>query len=950
MENELTDIIHPICCTQKIAVYETKSRFYLVGSNNSQTRFRILKIDRTEPTEINIIDDKVEYNNWEIRDVLHRIDVGNRPKSAKYDKGSVGLVHRGSAFGILGFVRFLEGYYVVLISKRRRVALIGGHTIYKVDDVDVIPIANEQAKAKMGNPDETRYLRIFMNVDLSSNFYFSYSYDLTRTLQYNMAPYYGLPLKSSSVEMKDNLSGEAGTEIEDGASSDEISDKIEENVEDSKDIDMEAIFSSRSSSSMELSSLSANVFPNIGSPPPECSPRSKIKTKVFRGTPTDKYVWNSHILEGLKDEVHPDWLLNIIHGFVGQSNICVYVKPLYVTLIARRSKKFAGTRFLKRGTNDEGFVANDVETEQICHDASVISLRSGRYTSYVQIRGSAPFFWSQDTIQGRITPKPQILVDRADPYFTSTGSHFNALMSRYGAPLIILNLVKIKEKKPHEQILSGLLKESIDYLNQFLPFPHKMQYTAWDMARVTKSKEDKVIEILAEIAESKVKETGFFHSGPQLFCNKLRNNPSFADMKGFGYNSEHPGLKQTGILRVNCVDCLDRTNTAQFMVGKCALGFQLYALGVTESPVLQFDSDAVRMLEELFEAHGDTLALQYGGSQMVHRIRTYRKIAPWTSYSRDIMQTVSRYYSNAFTDTDKQQAINLFLGTFQPHEKLPNIWDIPTDYYLHHSSTTNLEQHSVRQSYTKWWHDEVISALPFAWEEIAKKKMIEEEQHSVHDDEETMDLFAEYYRPAEMTEIDGLYQKTMPTSTKDFMPSSSADPSPFVVRARGRTQDDSPQVSHRHAIGGQPVTLEDSSDEESLSDDDRSGMQSPLKINPRDTLTPTDLLGERWPTPRLFRDQIKEPTPDDIELYRRYSEISQSSSPVKPRVNLNLAINWPPSNKYPPNSTLQVEVPVVDKASLSTYEEYCKVGKYGPTYPCNMNMNIYHNYVGQNYM
>ena len=36
-------------------------RFYLVGSNNSQTRFRILKIDRTEPTEINVIDDKVKH-------------------------------------------------------------------------------------------------------------------------------------------------------------------------------------------------------------------------------------------------------------------------------------------------------------------------------------------------------------------------------------------------------------------------------------------------------------------------------------------------------------------------------------------------------------------------------------------------------------------------------------------------------------------------------------------------------------------------------------------------------------------------------------------------------------------------------------------------------------------------------------------------------------------------
>lgn len=84
------------------------------------------------------------------------------------------------------------------------------------------------------------------------------------------------------------------------------------------------------------------------------------------------------------------------------------------------------------------------------------------------------------------------------------------------------------------------------------------------------------------------------------------------------------GTVQTGIIRTNCVDCLDRTNTAQFAVGKCALGFQLCALGVLETPKLEFDSDCVRMLEELYEDHGDTLALQYGGSQLVHRIKTYR--------------------------------------------------------------------------------------------------------------------------------------------------------------------------------------------------------------------------------------------------------------------------------------------------------------------------------------
>ena len=56
------------------------------------------------------------------------------------------------------------------------------------------------------------------------------------------------------------------------------------------------------------------------------------------------------------------------------------------------------------------------------------------------------------------------------------------------------------------------------------------------------------------------------------------------------------------------------------------------------------------------------MALQYGGSQLVHRIRGYRKDNPWTSHSYDILNTVSRYYRNAFTDYEKQNAINLFLG------------------------------------------------------------------------------------------------------------------------------------------------------------------------------------------------------------------------------------------------------------------------------------------------
>jgi len=35
------------------------------------------------------------------------------------------------------------------------------------------------------------------------------------------------------------------------------------------------------------------------------------------------------------------------------ADISVFGRPIYLTMIARRSKEFAGTRFLKRGSNDE---------------------------------------------------------------------------------------------------------------------------------------------------------------------------------------------------------------------------------------------------------------------------------------------------------------------------------------------------------------------------------------------------------------------------------------------------------------------------------------------------------------------------------------------------------------------------------------------------------------------
>jgi hypothetical protein len=65
--------------------------------------------------------------------------------------------------------------------------------------------------------------------------------------------------------------------------------------------------------------------------------------------------------------VHMDrWIIPVIHGFLKQKNFGLLGGTTFkYTLIARRSRLYAGTRYLRRGVDTNGFTANEVETEQI---------------------------------------------------------------------------------------------------------------------------------------------------------------------------------------------------------------------------------------------------------------------------------------------------------------------------------------------------------------------------------------------------------------------------------------------------------------------------------------------------------------------------------------------------------------------------------------------------------
>ena len=75
---------------------------------------------------------------------------------------------------------------------------------------------------------------------------------------------------------------------------------------------------------------------------------------------------------------------------------------MQLALVSRRSRFRAGTRYFRRGVDNEGHVANFNETEQILLVEAQNSAAAPRSAdefaaqlSFVQIRGSVPVFWGE---------------------------------------------------------------------------------------------------------------------------------------------------------------------------------------------------------------------------------------------------------------------------------------------------------------------------------------------------------------------------------------------------------------------------------------------------------------------------------------------------------------------------------------------------------------------------
>jgi len=683
----------------KFTLYETNARYWITGADIADKQFRMLRIDRTSaPGQIALFEDDMTYDRRQMNEVLASIDEGN--------KATGGLRMRCTFWGLLGFIRFTEAYYMLIITQRKQVAMIGGHYVYQIEGTELVPLTTGASSrfARDRNPEETRFLNILNNLDLSKSFYFSYSYDITHTLQHNI------------IRQR------------------------------------QAMNEGQHQADLAFSSM---------------------------------YVWNHHLLKpAIAALKHPfNWCLPIIHGFIDQASLDTFGRAVYITIIGRRSRHFAGARFLKRGVNDLGYVANDVETEQIVSEKLTTSFHAPgprlysnpTYTSFVHHRGSIPLYWTQDN--SGVTPKPAIDLSLQDPFFQPAALHFDNLFERYGCPIYVLNLIKSRERTPRESKLLVEFQKGIDYLNQSLPEGKKIMYKAFDMSRASKTRGGDVIGSLEIIAKEMVAETGFFRNGDEGF--------------------DEP-VVQNGVARTNCIDCLDRTNAAQFVIGKRAFALQLQALGVIDRDEVDFDTDAVNVFTHMFHDHGDTIAVQYGGSHLVNTMATYRKLNQWQSHSRDMVESFKRYYHNSFLDSQRQEAYNLFLGNYVWEHGQTLLWDLPTDYYLHHGDPKAYLERK-RRNYIYWFTPEFLETR-----KLPPKQLQQPNETAAMGEVDTYDdYWLECYRPAALSTLGKVYSYRLNSSNK-FLPErphrdARFDHSPFKTRLdpQRQTHDTSEKKAQR---------------------------------------------------------------------------------------------------------------------------------------------------------
>ncbi|KAJ4306279.1 hypothetical protein N0V88_001078 [Collariella sp. IMI 366227] len=395
------------------------------------------------------------------------------------------------------------------------------------------------------------------------------------------------------------------------------------------------------------------------------------------------YFWNRHIIQPFINAGIDSLALPLMQGFVGQRSFVVDSHPPQVdndngkapkdslelndmslspspsspaataakatadmrpsekrfdiTVISRRSVKRAGLRYLRRGIDEDGNVANSVESEQILAPADAAWDPKAKVYSFVQTRGSFPLFFTQSPYS--LKPVP-VMRHSQDSNYAALRKHFKGLGRRYGE----VQVVNLVEKHGVEAPIGEAYEESVKRLNE-------------------------EIGVKKGRRRGRGGGVGFEWFDFHAVCRGMKfENVSFllqtlgGTLERYGSSvsvDDKPVAQQKGVLRTNCMDCLDRTNVCQSSFAKHMLDLQLKDQGFDMAAQADQENS---WFNTLWADNGDAISKQYASTGAMKGDYTRTRKRNYRGALTDAGLSLTRLFNGMFNDFFLQASIDFLLG------------------------------------------------------------------------------------------------------------------------------------------------------------------------------------------------------------------------------------------------------------------------------------------------
>ncbi|GAB1191675.1 hypothetical protein APSETT444_000857 [Aspergillus pseudonomiae] len=516
-----------------------------------------------------------------------------------------------SIAGILGMIKLKLDKYIIVITKALPMGRLRGHMVYKVAATEFLPLRERP----LHDHDEDTYLALLKDLLRTGPMYFSYALDLTNSFQRQSQSDASLPMWKRA---------------------------------------------------------------------------------------DDRFFWNRFIQSDLIDfslgghdttsvrygpqpGVDP-YILPVMYGMLRITPAKVKSTTFTFALITRRSRHRAGTRYFSRGIDEQGHVSNYNETEQIVilNDATGglsgfaggqsmkektgDSGRDLQVMAYVQTRGSVPVYWAE---VNNLKYTPKLQVRGVETAVDAARKHFAEQIRLYGENYLV-NLVNQKGreervKDAYEQLVRILVSPSTENTEVDAVSSEKIHALEPDQRQ-------KELDRLHYIYFDFHNETkGLQWHRAELLMDRLIDGLTRG---GYFRGVEDPGLpggqldtrcSQTSVVRTNCMDCLDRTNVVQSMLGRWAVTRQLTDAGVLrQGEAANDDREFEDLFRNIWADNADVVSKSYSGTGALKTDFTRTGKRTRAGMLQDLNNSITRYVKNNLLDGPRQDGFDVFLGTYLP--------------------------------------------------------------------------------------------------------------------------------------------------------------------------------------------------------------------------------------------------------------------------------------------